>query len=78
MAMVSFTSTIRMGKLIKVSGFDGKSFQPPDGHLFPGTTCIVAQTTDNLFYLIDPLNGRPPHPLAVTRGCTGLFPVRRR
>ena len=51
------------GKLIKVSGFDGKSFQPLDWAFVPGTTSIVAQTADNSFYLIDPLNGRPPLPL---------------
>jgi WD40 repeat protein len=51
------------GKLIKVPGFDGKPFEPLDWAFVPGTTSIVAQTADNSFYLIDPLNGRPTQPL---------------
>ena len=45
------------GKLIKVSGFDGKPLDPLEWAFVPGTTSIVAQTADNSFYLIDPLNG---------------------
>ena len=50
-------------KLITVSGLDGKPLQPLDWAFVPGTTSIVAQTVDNSFYLIDPLNGRQTQPL---------------
>jgi WD40 repeat protein len=62
------------GKLIKVSGFDGKPFQPLDWAFVPGTTSIVAQTADNSFYLIDPLNGRPPQPLGGHSRMYGFVP----
>jgi hypothetical protein len=61
-------------KLIKVSGFDGKPFQPLDWAFVPGTTSIVAQTPDNSFYLIDPLNGRPAQPLGGHSRMYGFVP----
>ena len=73
--MVSFTSTDPVtGKLIKVSGFDGKPFQPLDWAFVPGTTSIVAQTADTSFYLIDPLNGRPTQPLGGHSRMYGFVP----
>jgi len=62
------------GKLIKVSGFDGKPLEPLDWAFVPGTTSIVAQTTDNSFYLIDPLNGRPTQPLGGHSRMYGFVP----
>jgi WD40 repeat protein len=62
------------GKLIKVSGFDGKPFQPLDWAFVPGTTSIVAQTADNSLYLIDPLNGRPTQPLGGHSRMYGFVP----
>jgi WD40 repeat protein len=62
------------GKLIKVSGFDGKPLEPLDWAFVPGTTSIVAQTADNAFYLIDPLNGRPTQPLGGHSRMYGFVP----
>ena len=62
------------GKLIKVSGFDGKPLEPLDWAFVPGMTSIVAQTTDNSFYLIDPLNGRPTQPLGGHSRMYGFVP----
>jgi hypothetical protein len=61
-------------KLITVSGFDGKPLEPLDWAFIPGTTSIVAQTTDNSFYLIDPLNGRPTRPLGGHSRMYGFVP----
>jgi hypothetical protein len=62
------------GKLITVSGFDGKPLDPLDWAFVPGTTSIVAQTADNSFYLIDPLNGRPTQPLGGHSRMYGIVP----
>ena len=62
------------GKLIKVSGFDGKPLESLDWAFVPGTTSIVAQTADNAFYLIDPLNGRPTQPLGGHSRMYGFVP----
>jgi hypothetical protein len=62
------------GKLIKVSGFDGKPLEPLDWAFVPGTTSIVAQTADNSFYLIDPFNGRPTQPLGGHLRMYGFVP----
>ena len=62
------------GKLIKVSGFDGKPLEPLDWAFVPGTTSIVAQTADNSFYLIDPLNGTPTQPLGSHPRMYGFVP----
>jgi hypothetical protein len=62
------------GKLIKVSGFDGKPSNPLDWAFVPGTTSIVAQTADNSFYLIDPLNDRPTQPLGGHSRMYGFVP----
>ena len=62
------------GKLIKVSGFDGKPLDPLDWAFVPGTTSIVAQTVDNSFYLIDPLNGTPTQPLGGHSRMYGFVP----
>ena len=61
-------------KLIKVSGFDGKPLEPLDWAFVPGTTSMVAQTVDNSFYLIDPLNGRPTQPLGGHSRMYGFVP----
>jgi hypothetical protein len=61
-------------KLITVSGFDGKPFEPLDWAFVPGTTSIVAQTADNSFYLIDPLTGRPIQPLGGHSKLYGFVP----
>jgi len=62
------------GKVIKVSGFDGKPLESLDWAFVPGTTSIVAQTADNAFYLIDPLNGRPTQPLGGHSRMYGFVP----
>ena len=62
------------GKLITVSGFDGKPLDPLDWAFVPGTTSIVAQTADTSFYLIDPLNGRPTQPLGGHSRMYGFVP----
>jgi hypothetical protein len=62
------------GTLITVSGFDGKPLDPLDWAFVPGTTSIVAQTTDTSFYLIDPLNGRPTQPLGGHSRMYGFVP----
>jgi hypothetical protein len=62
------------GKLIKVSGFDGKPLEPLDWAFVPGTTSIVAQTADNSFYLIDPFNGRQTQPLGGHSRMYGFVP----
>jgi hypothetical protein len=62
------------GKLITVSGFDGKPFEPLDWAFVPGTTSIVAQTDDTSLYLIDPLNGRPTQPLGGHSRMFGFVP----
>jgi WD40 repeat protein len=61
-------------KLIAVSGFDGKPLEPLDWAFVPGTTSIVAQTADNAFYLIEPLNGRPTQPLGGHSRMYGFVP----
>jgi WD40 repeat protein len=61
-------------KLITVSGFDGQPLEPLDWTFVPGTTFIVAQTADNSFYLIDPLNGRPTQPLGGHSRMYGFVP----
>jgi WD40 repeat protein len=61
-------------KLITVSGLDGKPFEPLDWTFVPGTTSIVAQTNDNSFYLIDPLNGTPTQPLGSHSRMYGFVP----
>ena len=64
------------GKLIKVSGFDGKPLEPLDWAFVPGTTSIVAQTADNAFYLIDPAqwqtNSTPWRSLKDVWVCSGF------
>ena len=62
------------GKLIKVSGFDGKPLDPMEWAFVPGTTSIVAQTADNSFYLIDPLNGTPTQTLGSHSRMYGFVP----
>jgi hypothetical protein len=62
------------GKLIKVSGFDGKPLEPLDWAFVPGTTSIVAQTADTSFYLMDPINGTPPQPLGGHSRMYGFVP----
>jgi WD40 repeat protein len=62
------------GKLITVSGFDGKPLDPLDWAFVPGTTSIVAQTADTSLYLIDPLNGRPTQPLGGHSRMYGFVP----
>jgi hypothetical protein len=62
------------GKLIKVSGFDGKPLEPLDWAFVPGTTSIVAQAADNSFYLIDPLTGTPTQPLGSHSRMYGFVP----
>jgi hypothetical protein len=62
------------GKLITVSGFDRKPLEPLDWAFVPGTTSIVAQTADNSFYLIDPLNGRQTQPLGSHSRMYGFVP----
>jgi hypothetical protein len=62
------------GKLIKVSGFDGKPLEPLDWAFVPGTTSIVAQAADTSLYLIDPLNGRPTQPLGGHSRMYGFIP----
>jgi hypothetical protein len=66
------------GKLIKVSGFDGKPLDPLDWAFVPSTTSIVAQRDDGSLYLIDPLNRTPIQALAATPECTDSFPVQQR
>jgi hypothetical protein len=61
-------------KLITVSGFDGKPLEPLDWTFVPGTTFIVAQTFDNSFFLIDPLNGRPTQALGGHSRMYGFVP----
>jgi hypothetical protein len=61
-------------KLITVSGFDGKPFEPLDWAFVPGTTSIVAQTADTSFYLIDPLHGTPTQPLGGHSRMYGFVP----
>jgi WD40 repeat protein len=61
-------------KLITVSALDGKPLQPLDWTFVPGTTFIVAQTVDNSFYLIDPLNGRPTQALGGHSRMYGFVP----
>jgi WD40 repeat protein len=63
-----------IGKLIKVSGFDGKPMEPLEWAFVPGTTSIVAQTADNSFYLADPLNGTPTQPLGSHSRMYGFVP----
>ena len=62
------------GKLIKVSGFDGKPLEPLDWAFVPSTTSIVAQMDDNSFYLIDPLNDTPTQPLGSHSRMYGFVP----
>jgi WD40 repeat protein len=62
------------GKLITVSALDGKPLEPLDWTFVPGTTFIVAQTVDNSFYLIDPLNGRPTKALGGHSRMYGFVP----
>jgi WD40 repeat protein len=62
------------GKLIKVSGFDGKPLEPLDWAFVPGTTSIVVQTADNSFYLIDPLNDTPTQTLGSHSRMYGFVP----
>jgi hypothetical protein len=62
------------GKLIKVSGFDGKPLEPLDWAFVPSTTSIVAQMADNSFYLIDPLNDTPTQPLGSHSRMYGFVP----
>jgi hypothetical protein len=62
------------GKLIALSGFDGKPLEPLDWAFVPSTTSIVAQTADNAFYLIEPLNGRPTQPLGGHSRMYGFVP----
>jgi methylglyoxal synthase len=62
------------GKLIKVSGFDGKPLEPLDWAFVPGTTSIVVQTADNSFYLIDPLNNTPTQTLGSHSRMYGFVP----
>jgi hypothetical protein len=62
------------GKLIKVSGLDGKSLEPLDWVFVPGTTSVVVQTAESSFYLIDPLNGTPPQPLGGHSRMHGFVP----
>jgi hypothetical protein len=62
------------GKLIKVSGFDGKPLDPMDWAFVPGTTAIVAQLADGSFYLVDPLNGTPAQPLGSHSRMYGFVP----
>jgi hypothetical protein len=61
-------------KLITVSGFDGRPVEPLDWTFVPGTTSIVAQTIDNSFYLIDPVNGRSTQPLGGHSRMYGFVP----
>ena len=63
-----------IGKLIKVFGFDGKPMEPLEWAFVPGTTSIVAQTADNSFYLIDPLNGTPTQALGSHSRMYGFVP----
>ena len=62
------------GKLIKVSGFDGKPLDPLDWTFVPGTTSIVAQLADGSFYLVDPLYGTPTQPLGSHSRMYGFVP----
>ena len=62
------------GKLIKVSGFDGKPLEPLDWAFVPGTTSIVVQMADNSFYLIDPLNDTPTQTLGSHSRMYGFVP----
>lgn len=62
------------GKLIKVSGFDGKPLDPQDWAFVPGTTSIVAQTHDASLYLIDPLNRTPTQALGGHTRMYGFVP----
>jgi hypothetical protein len=62
------------GKLIKVSGFDGKPLDPLDWAFVPGTTSIVAQLADGSCYLIDPLYGTPTQPLGSHSRMYGFVP----
>ena len=61
-------------KLITVSGLDGKPLDPLDWAFVPGTTSIVAQTTDNSFYLIDPLDGEQTQALGGHSRMYGFVP----
>ncbi len=62
------------GKLITVSGLDGKPMDPLDWAFVPGTTSIVVQTADESFYLIDPLNRTPTQPLGSHSTMYGFVP----
>jgi hypothetical protein len=62
------------GKLIKVSGFDGKRLDPLDWAFVPGTTSIVAQAVDTSLYLIDPLNDTPTQALGTYSRIYGFVP----
>jgi hypothetical protein len=62
------------GKLITVSGFDGKPVEPLDWAFVPGTTSLVVQTAENSFYLLDPLNGAPAQPLGGHSMMHGFIP----
>jgi hypothetical protein len=62
------------GKLIKVSGIDGKPVDPLEWAFVPGTTSIVAQLADGSFYLIDPLYGTPTQPLGSHSRMYGFVP----
>jgi hypothetical protein len=61
------------GKLIKVSGLDGKPWSHWAGPC-PGTTSIGAQLADGSYYLIDPLNGAPAQPLGRHSRVYGFVP----
>jgi len=62
------------GKLIKVSGFDGKLLDPLDWAFVPGTTSIVAQRDDSSLYLIDPLSRAPTQALGGHTRMYGFVP----
>jgi hypothetical protein len=62
------------GKLIRVSGLDGKPLDPLDWAFVPGTTSIVVQMGDESFYLIDPLNRTPIQPLGGHSTMYGFVP----
>jgi hypothetical protein len=62
------------GKLIMVSGFDGKPVEPLDWAFVPGTTSVVVQTVESSFYRIDPVNGSPPQLLGGHSRMHGFVP----
>ncbi|MGD8194897.1 hypothetical protein ACEXQB_010450 [Herbiconiux sp. P18] len=51
------------GKAKEVTGFDGAPLRVVDWQFVPGSSALVAQSTDQQLYLIDPLGSAGPTPL---------------